>query len=145
MTKHTHGFLLLLGIVLLGGGIYVAFQSYQAKSWPTTTARVTESELRAPQNERYGVLGKPMHARPKKLAVQYEYRIGGKSYTNDRVTFGSRSGSSMVSLSGSPGALVELAKGKAVTVHYNPNDPSDSVIETELPLTVPLLDDIDYF
>jgi hypothetical protein len=58
----------------------------------------------------------------------YSYQAGGRSYEGNRIAPGPEVGGT-----GAPKRSAEYKKGSQVTVFYNPNDPSDAVLETKAP------------
>jgi hypothetical protein len=58
--------------------------------------------------------------------VRYEYVVGGRTYTCDRVSFGDHSSSDAARAQ----AIVKrYPKGRKVTAYYDPEDPSLAVLE----------------
>lgn len=90
-----------------------------SRTWPTVPGQVQSSEI-----ERR-ITGLPMVMW--RLALSYGYRVSEIGYQGDAVQFGARYVSSKE-------LIFTLAKkyppGAAVTVHYDPDDPATSVIET---------------
>jgi uncharacterized protein DUF3592 len=90
-----------------------------SRTWPTVSGKVQSSEI-----ERR-ITGLPMVLW--RLALSYSYRVSGIWYRGDAVQFGAKYVSSR--------ELIETQAKKyaphaAVTVHYDPDDPGTSVIET---------------
>lgn len=61
-------------------------------------------------------------------AVTYEYRVGKRTYRSDRYSIRENLGNTDVSET-----LAKFRKGAEVTVFYNPDEPSEAVIERDLP------------
>jgi hypothetical protein len=57
--------------------------------------------------------------------VVYSYQAGGRSYQGNRIAPGPEVGGT-----GAPKRAAGYETGSQVTVYYNPNDPSDAVLET---------------
>ena len=90
-----------------------------SRTWPTVSGQVQSSEIKR------RITGLPMVLW--KLALSYSYRVSGNWYRGDAVQFGAKYVSSR--------ELIEThakkyAPDAAVTVHYDPDDPGTSVIET---------------
>ena len=62
-----------------------------------------------------------------KLALSYSYRVSENSYRGDTVQFGARYVSSKELIQAQ---AKKYPPGAAITVHYDPDDPATSVIET---------------
>jgi hypothetical protein len=60
--------------------------------------------------------------------VLYSYQVGGRSYQGSLIAPGLE-----VGRTGAPARLAVYPTGSQVTVYYNPNDPSDAVLETKVP------------
>jgi len=130
-TNQKFVLLLVVGISLLGWEIYSAVRSNQASNWTTTTGKVTESKMQRYRTR--GRRGRSTHRH--RMQFEYTYRAKGKKFSNDRVSFGASFISDMLNGLIRPGALKKYPVGKSVTVHFNPNNPQDAVIETQLPLS----------
>lgn len=126
-------FLLLLGIGLFGWEVYSAAKSNEASSWPSTTATITQSEIKKVRKSRRR-RGRRRSSWSRELHVQYDYYVQGQSYNNNRVAFGNSVSNALDSI-GRPNVVDQYPKGKSVTVYYNPDNPKDSVLETELPFS----------
>lgn len=57
--------------------------------------------------------------------VKYKYKIGGESYTGQRIDFGTTGATK----DWAKKRAAEYQKGKTVTVYYNPKDPREAVLE----------------
>ena len=87
-------------------------------AWPTVPGKVERSRVEKAATQ-YGT--------NYRLALAYRYQVGGRDYEGDRVEFGPRRVDSQ--------DLIErLAEkypaGAQVTVHYDPDDPANAVLET---------------
>lgn len=114
------------GVVTLSLAIYVCwmvtvsvkdvFKAHAAKDWPTTIGVVVSSEVVRPGN------GKSYT-----LKILYQYSVGMTSYVGNRLTFGF-----VLAGGGSKSEAQALANQYpvkvSVTVHYNPEAPSEAVI-----------------
>lgn len=95
----------------------------RASSWSQAPGRIIRSQMavrRPPEGNEIGtVVNVP--------AVTYSFSVGGVTYQGTRVSLGDISGKYAQE------ALARYPAGKNVTVHYDPADPSDSVLEREAP------------
>jgi len=105
---------ILIGVFLLGVGIYMRKKSTEAKSWPSTNGVIIESEARIVP----GISGLS-------LTVRYMYRINDIDYENNKISWAGHSGSDKAARDLEKKYLVN----KSVCVYYNPKDPSDAVLE----------------
>jgi hypothetical protein len=112
--------LALVGYLLAFHGAKVGMgRGEPSKDWPTTVGTVTHSGVKSvrPGAARGGTKYRP--------DVEYEYSVGGETYIGNRLNFSGAAGGR--------GPANEKAdaypEGSRVIVHYNPNSPSDSVLE----------------
>ncbi|PZR93967.1 MAG: hypothetical protein DI537_09045 [Stutzerimonas stutzeri] len=95
----------------------------RASSWSQAPGRIIRSQMavrRPPEGNEIGtVVSVP--------AVTYSFSVGGVTYQGTRVSLGDISGRYAQE------ALARYPAGRNVTVHYDPADPSDSVLEREAP------------
>ena len=123
ITVIVYGIFLIAGL----GFIYFAFrQRSKAKlageTWPTAPGRVTDSRVASHTSFRNGRQITQIAG-----VVKYEYQVMGQTYESDKLGFGNAA-------SGRKNANAKVAEypaGTAVTVHYDPADPSKSVLETK--------------
>lgn len=105
-----------LGIALYG---FMQIQAAQAsKSWPMTTGTVVYSEMGRHRNRESGT--------SYSAEVEYEYRVDGELLSNNRIQFGNWNHNKA---SSARKVLNRYKKGTEVTVHYNPEDPYEAVLE----------------
>lgn len=117
---------LIFAIVFFAGGLLswqyltqpIAEEAQASKEWPTTQGEITFSELNRTRNSD----GKDMYS----ASVQYDYKVGGKTYncSGIRTLDGSTSSKSSVKKT-----LKKYAKGTHVTVYYDPDFPNTAVLE----------------
>ncbi|MCY3413501.1 MAG: DUF3592 domain-containing protein [Candidatus Heimdallarchaeota archaeon] len=113
-------FLLLFGLIFSLAGYFIIIDSLDIEqTWGTTTGTIMASEI-VNNGEGYTAY------------IRYSYQVGGRSYQSDSVYPGGASYSS--SDSSEFEALVEkYPVGASVTVYYNPSDPEQSALETDIP------------
>jgi hypothetical protein len=105
---------LIFGIGLSLFGVFAVAKSLAAKNWHTTEGRVVESKV---------IEGFEIN----KPYILYQYEVGGKSYTSDRISFLLFGGDSFAEK-----AVAAYPQNKIVIVHYDPANPAKSVVEPRL-------------
>ncbi len=122
MRRHSMGFSIfisiffLIGFGLLGYGVHSFYRGRQALSWPAVEGRLWECRL---QENRHS------EGNTWEVKVRYSYSVAGREFDGKRVAFG-YSGSS--THGEHQGICEKLQSGSRVMVHYQPSDPSDSVL-----------------
>lgn len=101
-------FLIGTGLILYGGNTLAT--AWRSSSWPTTEGKITYSALRSE--------GAP--------GLWYEYRVQGTRYVAEFYRVG---GNATPFASVAKAASERYPEGRAVKVYYNPNDPSEAVLE----------------
>ena len=121
ITVGAIGFIFLLFNVIFLAVIFSAQKDAAvAAKWPTTTGTILMSTLESRRTNSGRHTQYPV--------VLYSYQAGGRSYQGNRIAPGPEVGGT-----GAPKRLIEYPVGSQVTVSYNPNDPSDAVLETKVP------------
>jgi len=101
----------LIGIGLLGQGLWDARRSARAASWPTASGTIQSIEVREDRNNEGATYS---------VHVQYAYLVDGVSYEGARLAFG---------YAGSNNRRVheeirdKLQNARSVAVHYDPLNP----------------------
>lgn len=129
-----------LGMALLCGGIFIvavgavgvflvvyALRSRQkaaaSQTWPSVQGYIIQSEVRqttsTDDNGRVRVAYYP--------AIAYDYEVAGQTYTGKQIAFGGVRGES--SPERARAVLARYPGGAGVTVVYNPEKPSEAVLE----------------
>lgn len=101
------------------------------KHWPTTRGVIVEAgkvQLQLPERRTKN----PPSAR---VTVRYRYTVNGTQYTGERYNLGNvlpvghpQVGAPKDWLEGGPRFMPSYPRGKAVSVHYDPQDPSQSIL-----------------
>jgi hypothetical protein len=107
-----------IGVVMIGVGLNLAFQSFRCKSWPTTEATIRTAEMGRHRGSKGSTTYSP--------DVSYDYSVDGSHYTGTKVAFGMMSSSS----SYARGVLQHYRVGAKVPVYYSPTNPAKAVLET---------------
>lgn len=120
-----------VGFALLAALVICAIQRHVARmaQWPTARGRIEFSGVR--QFEQLDDDGGRWRTRHR-ADVRYSYEVDGVSYTGDKTGTTARVTSNIPALV-KPGA--RYAAGEAVEIHYNPDNPAESILR---PRTGPL-------
>ena len=113
-------FMLIFGAVGLGlfiGGALSYRNALATQSWPTAEGRITFSEIYESRDEDGTSYG---------LNIGYNYAVEDRPYTGTRISLTDYSSSRNYA----EGLAEEYPVGKTVQVHYDPADPTKSVLET---------------
>jgi len=121
------GSALLVNAILLVSIFSTQRKASAARNWPTAAGAVVESRLesRRSSNNR-GWVNYPR--------VVYTYNVGGKPYVSNRVSPGMEVGGV-----GAPGVIAKYPVGSQVKAYYNPQNPSEAVLEINTPASVKML------
>jgi hypothetical protein len=115
------GFVFLLFNVIFLAVIFSAQKDAAiATKWPTTIGTILISTLESRRTNSGRHTQYPV--------VLYSYQANGRSYKGNCIAPGPEVGGT-----GAPKRLAEYETGTQVTVFYNPNNPSDAVLETKVP------------
>lgn len=118
--------LFLLGMTLaLGIGIllYVRFPEITWIYTDSSVFRSTEGEITSSK-----LIGKGVRSGGLHFQIFYSYKVAGVSYISDRVHFGATASEFDYAAS----YVHKYSAGRQVTVYYDPNKPSVSVLEPEV-------------
>jgi hypothetical protein len=110
----------ICGIALLVT-VFRCYEAVSSDAWPTTTAEVSESYKTRTTGRRSRTY----------VHLRFEYTVEGNTYHTGRVSFFDWGPFSPKT--DSSYALETYPKGRSVTMLYNPQDPSDSVVENDIP------------
>ncbi len=90
-----------------------------SRSWPTVPGVLEQRSI----DQRSTLRGNTYA-----ISLSYSYEVGGRKYHGDRLAFAPSRLDAGALLDG---LLAKYPPNAAVTVHYNPIDPEDSVLETD--------------
>ena len=117
----TIGFvLLILNAVFLGVIFFMRKKMAEVSQWPSTMGSVVMSTIDRRSSSDGGYTDYPV--------VQYSYQIGGQAYQSTKLAPGPELGGS-----GARGVVARYPAGAQVMVFYNPQNPSDAVLERKAP------------
>jgi hypothetical protein len=108
---------MLVGTLVLFFGVRGVIRGNASVGWPTVPGIVQESSVEYQSSSKGGTY----HAR-----VRYTYDLEGATHSGSRVTYGDLGTSDP---SHAQGIVNRHPAGKAVTLHYMPGDPDESVLE----------------
>jgi len=112
-----------LGIFLIAFSLRSRRKAAASQSWPVTHGQITKAEVK--QSASTDDDGRTTYAYYP--AVEYAYQIGEQTYTGKRMSFGG-----VVAYGSRSKAEANLARfpvGGQVAVYYNPEKPSEAVLE----------------
>jgi hypothetical protein len=116
-------------LILLAFGLVGTFffgrplvRALRGRKWATTRGKVTAAQLETTSGNVNGV-GRRAH-----LRVAYAYTVDGAEHAGERATFFNGTFVFRTEMAATA-ALHRYAKGAAVTVHYDPQDPADAVLD----------------
>jgi hypothetical protein len=120
-------------LVFLGLGIFLIYRTQQSKkkaqvsqSWPSTPGQITDSHVsRSQSTDSDGDTSISYSAR-----VAYTYQVGGQTYNGHNIAFGFNPSYSSESKAQADAARYPV--GSQVPVYYDPNKPSDAVLQRQV-------------
>jgi len=110
---------------ILWGG-YEIMAGYASKKWPSAEGKITSSYVPKQVRSIKDSSKKPTYY-PK---VCYQYEVGGKTYTCDRLSFAGGEGGEKKSEA--QAVVNRYPSGQKVIVHYDPKHPEKAVVERGL-------------
>lgn len=114
-------FFLILNVIFLGIIFFMRRRMAAVSQWPSTMGTVHASYLeRRSSSNNGGSTNYPV--------VQYSYQVGGQAYQSTKLAPGPEVGGT-----GAGKVVARYPAGAQVMVFYNPQNPSDAVLETKAP------------
>ena len=114
-------FFLILNVIFLGILFFMRRRMAAVSQWPSTMGTVSASYLeRRHSSSDSGSTNYPV--------VQYSYQVSGQSYQSTKLAPGPEVGGT-----GAGKVVARYPTGAQVMVFYNPQNPSDAVLETKAP------------
>lgn len=112
--------LFILNAIFLAVIFFMRRKMAAVSQWPSTMGTVNSSYLERRSSSEGGSTNYPV--------VQYSYQVGGQTYQNSKLAPGPEIGGT------GAGKVVErYPAGAQVMVFYNPQNPSDAVLERKAP------------
>lgn len=112
--------LLVLNVIFLGIIFFMRRRMDAVRQWPPTMGTVNTSYLERRSSSDSGLTNYPV--------VQYSYQVGGQTYNGMKIAPGPEVGGT-----GAGKVVSRYPAGAQVMVFYNPQNPSDAVLETKAP------------
>jgi len=122
------GLIMLVPTAIAARICYLVIRTRHAAKWPSTMARITKSEVRIDHSHLEDVttvVNAPV--------VEYEFKVGGKIYNGSRVNAVDNNNRDVQA------KLDRYPAGATVPVYYKPDDPSEAVLEHNLPMPAPAM------
>jgi hypothetical protein len=113
-------FFLVLNVIFLGILFFMRRRMAAVRQWPSTMGTVHASHLERRSSSEGGYTNYPV--------VQYSYQVGGQAYQGMKIAPGPEVGGT-----GAGKVIARYPAGAQVMVFYNPQKPSDAVLETKAP------------
>lgn len=114
------GSLVIFDAIFLGIILFTRRKVSKASTWPSTLGTVTESRIQMRSNSDGGRTSYPL--------VRYAYQIMGRAYECLKVMPGMDVGGS-----GAHRVVSRYPVGAQVMVYYNPENPSEALLERSMP------------
>ena len=111
---------LILNVIFLVIIFFMRRRMAAVSQWPSTMGTVNASYLESRSSSEGGSTNYPV--------VQYSYRVGGQAYQGLKIAPGPEVGGT-----GAGKVVGRYPAGAQVMVFYNPQNPSDAVLETKAP------------
>jgi hypothetical protein len=111
---------LVLNVIFLSIIFFMRRRMAAVRQWPSTMGAVNASYLERRSSSESGYTNYPV--------VQYSYQIGGQAYQGAKIASGPEVGGT-----GAGKVVARYPVGAQVMVFYNPQNPSDAVLETKAP------------
>ena len=112
--------LLLLNVIFLGILFFMRRRMSQVSTWPSTMGTVMMSTIELRSDSEGGSTEYPV--------VQYSYQVGGQGYQSMKLAPGPELGGT-----GARKVVAKYQPGTQVMVFYDPQKPSDAVLEKKAP------------
>lgn len=112
--------LILLNAIFLGIIYFMRRRMATVSGWPSTMGTVTNSFLEARSSSEGGTTNYPV--------VNYSYQVAGQTFQSSKRAPGPEVGGT-----GAGNVIARYPAGAQVMVFYNPQNPSDAVLERKAP------------
>ena len=112
-------------MIFLGVGLWMINKGMQSENWEKGTATITSSEIEKTESKSKDAQGFTQTSTSYGVSVKYSYTVEGVNYEGNTVGFGTMSHNER---SDAQEELKSYPKGKTIDVYYDPEIPSDSVL-----------------
>ncbi|HVU27426.1 MAG TPA: DUF3592 domain-containing protein [Verrucomicrobiae bacterium] len=113
---------LFFGIVPVGTGVWAMIKNVQAEHWPITDGKIQTAQIVAHYGRHASVRYSPN--------VTYSYQVGDINLVGNKIAYVTYGGMSFSMRENAQIVLDRYPVGQKVSVHYSPDNPSDTVLET---------------
>jgi len=120
-------FLMIVGAVILVYTINLSYQSNSSTNWPTTQGTILSSEVESHTTKKYDKNGHASTSTDYRAKILYQYAINGTYYSSDEISL--MYSSFWGDINEAQQLVEKYPAGKNVTIHYNPESPSEAVLE----------------
>jgi hypothetical protein len=110
----------ILNVIFLAIIFFMRRRMAAVSQWPSTMGTVNTSYLERRSSSEGGYTNYPV--------VQYSYQVGGQAYQGMKIAPGPEVGGT-----GAGKVVARYPSGAQVMIFYNPQNPSDAVLETKAP------------
>ena len=114
--------IILVGALCIWIGVDQTYNAYQSLEWPEAPGEILSSGVRSETSSSSGSRASTTYH----AAVEYRYEVGGRWLEGDRISYGAYG-------TGEHDRAAAIAAnypvGARVTVYYQPEDPTESVLE----------------
>lgn len=114
------GVLILLNAIFLGIIFFTRRKMAAISGWPSTMGTITNSYIDWRSSSESGQTAYPV--------IQYSYQVGGQTYQSSKYAPGPEIGGT-----GANKVVARYPAGAQVMVFYDPQNPSDAVLERKAP------------
>ena len=112
-------------MIFLGVGLWMINKGMQSENWDKGTATITSSEIEKTESKSKDAQGFTQTSISYSVRVKYSYIVEGSNFDGNTVGFGTMSHNER---SVAQEELKSYPKGKTIDVYYDPENPSDSVL-----------------
>lgn len=117
-------FFMVIGGVFIVSGARSRKQAESAQEWPSAAGRILSTDI----HERVQSAGETGPRRTYEPVVEYEFSLMGAPMRGNRLSFGHKRFNTRRK---AEAVLGQYQPGAIITVYYDPQDPSQSVLERE--------------
>lgn len=126
---------LMVGIAFVSFGVSLLQQGIASQSWYPTDGKIITSNIETHEETHHSDHG-TTHSTTYGANIVYQYTVNGINYSSNKVSLGDYSSSDA---NHAQQIVNRYPVGESVTVYYNPENPSDAVLErgtTEFPYII---------
>ncbi len=118
--------LILVGMIAFNMVALAILKGWDSKSWPSTNGTIVSSRVKTVTTRSTSTSKTPGKKRTRYFPeIHYKYQVDGKEFTGNRFAFGFSNRTKETSKN----IVARYPAGAKVPVHYDPDDPEESVLE----------------